>query len=199
MGLEERGYPNLGYASPDTQSGSSVWVLWVLCWRLWVLCWRPILGCGVGDSLITDSCFFSKRKLQKGTASSWLVDKRNGWNSLAKQRRTTGRHRGPLALWAEMTGGPSPLNLRPIGRFSDSSPLHTLLSRWAFSLCAIIKDARFPYAIKKFARPCVTRHKFVLPCVPFRSLSVCFWPFGCSDVWDRAEKKTTLPFRMWAL
>jgi hypothetical protein len=51
MGLEERGYPNLGYVSPDTQNGSSVWVL---CWRLYVLCWRPILGLGFQMGLLLE-------------------------------------------------------------------------------------------------------------------------------------------------
>jgi len=27
MGLEERGYPNFGYASSNTQNGSSIWTL----------------------------------------------------------------------------------------------------------------------------------------------------------------------------
>ena len=83
---------------------------------------------------------------------------------------------------------------RKRGIATDGSRINAL-EGGAFSPCAIKKDARFPCAIKKFARPCVTRHQFLLPYVPFRCLSVCFWPFGCSDVWDRAEKKTTLPFR----
>jgi hypothetical protein len=61
----------------------------------------------------------------------------------ARRTRWWVRHRGSLALWAEMTGGPSPLNPRPIGRFSSSTPLHhTLLASPRSPLPALLPQPR---------------------------------------------------------
>ena len=59
----------------------------------------------------------------------FLVLNGTGGTVLQSKKNKVVRHRGSPALWAEMTGRPSPLNPRPIGRFSASSPLHhTLLA-----------------------------------------------------------------------
>jgi len=60
MGLEERGYPNLGYDSP----------VWVICWRLYVLWWRSILDLGSQTSVLLLETTYREMRL----STCWKSD-----------------------------------------------------------------------------------------------------------------------------
>ena len=69
MGLQERGYLYLGYASPGTQNGSSVQVL---CWRLYLLCQETYFGFGFRNgSPVGDSLNVRHKDIQKFTQEAY--------------------------------------------------------------------------------------------------------------------------------
>lgn len=65
IGLQERGYSDLSYTSPDTQNGR---YMWVLCWRLQIFCYRPILGLDLSLETALSWLAFHGR--------CWMLDRR---------------------------------------------------------------------------------------------------------------------------